>query len=673
MNQINLSTMYIPSPSTDKALVGADIYIGIIDLDPEIIANQKTVSVLTENGSYVPVSQPLTTGSGGVPTYNGSPVSLYVDGDYSVKIKTSTGEQAYYIPRNLSTDQSDYAETISDLRLLSGSVAYEKLDVLGYYSVNDGYGGPSRYWMTGELPGHFVDNGCTVIVPTGGDGSEAWIVIDKYNLTAKHFGCKGDGSTDDNTAIQAYMAYVRSIKGKAFFPVSTGSYMHSETIYFGASDVSIEGETEYVTLRYTGAGTGLKINNSYSDPQRERCVLRNITLQSSIGSKLFDFTGGNYGTYQTVQYYCTASGAIAIYGQGSNGAGPYYNTFDDLMIIGGVDRSQIGIQFASDSSGNLADGPNANIFSNIKRGASLSRLIDMKAGTGNLFTNTSGESIEDAMIVMNDRSSSDSGGATSATQNTLVDSTKTWSIYQGDPTNWINDFVVLTSGTYSGQVRRVASNTATTLTLDKPWPGDIGTPSYSLIKSRAVKNMFINIRQEGLSTSNPDCIRLCTGARGNEFSQLEIGSIGSGSYVHDLAQDPTNKVNIGDLMIKSFIVENPGAGATITVIPRSSVYGGIREGSQMAIEWISLSSPNFVASSGAEAVLTADHGGTSVGNGSPTISCKVNEFNTKDGFIYNTARSMQSTTNYGIFLTLTTNGTVNAASDFICTIAYRVQ
>lgn len=492
----------------------------------------------------------------------------------------------------------------------------------------------------------------------------------RERVSVKDFGAAGDGSTDDYSAIEKGLTYVRTTGGCLFFPASTGNYMHSQSLQFGASNVTIEGESTDVTLQYTGVGTGLLINSSGLSPQRERCALRKISLYSTTGAIAFDFTGGNYGNYQDFEIQYTTASAKLIYAIGSSGAGPYFNQFSGFSLFGGSDRTQTGIWFASDTSGNLADGPNANVISDLKRGASMNRLVNIVAGVGNMFTNIGGESIKDAMIVLNDIPSySDTGTVTSATTNTLTDSTKTWSTVIGNATNWVNGAVLITSGAYVGESRKIVLNTATTLTLDKSWPTDIGTPNYAIVKSKAVNNKFVNVRQEGLSTDNPDGIRIMPGALSNEFSQLEIGSIGSGEIIDDQYGETSNKIRIGDISIQQFIVENPGPGATVEIVPRSSVYGGIRAGSNMILEWIEFKSPNFV---GGVATLTVDHGGSAAGNGSETLVAKLNSFNTKESFVSSKLKVPRSTANNGIFVNLATDASVNAAADFIITVAYRV-
>ena len=98
LNIVELSPGYYPNTSRGRPLATADIYVGTPDLDPTVVANQKTLSVQQEDGTIVAVTQPIHTNAGGVPQYLGSPVTLLVEGDYSLTVLDSNGVQIYYIP-----------------------------------------------------------------------------------------------------------------------------------------------------------------------------------------------------------------------------------------------------------------------------------------------------------------------------------------------------------------------------------------------------------------------------------------------------------------------------------------------------------------------------------------------------------------------------------------------
>ena len=96
MALVELPYKYYPLFASGKPVFNGSIYVGEPFLDPEIPANQKTVTLIQEDGSTVATAQPISTSAGGVPTYNGSPVQLEVDGDYSLKVLNSQGSQVYY-------------------------------------------------------------------------------------------------------------------------------------------------------------------------------------------------------------------------------------------------------------------------------------------------------------------------------------------------------------------------------------------------------------------------------------------------------------------------------------------------------------------------------------------------------------------------------------------------
>ncbi len=89
---------YYPDPTTGRPVFNGSIYVGSPDLDPQVPSNQLRVRAVQEDGSTVPISQPIRTGAGGVPMLNGSPVQLVVDGEYSIKVLNSFGAEVYYQP-----------------------------------------------------------------------------------------------------------------------------------------------------------------------------------------------------------------------------------------------------------------------------------------------------------------------------------------------------------------------------------------------------------------------------------------------------------------------------------------------------------------------------------------------------------------------------------------------
>lgn len=98
LTEVSFPYSYYPDPTRNRPVFNGKLYFGNKNTDPEVVANQKQVKALVDGttGDPINIAQPILTNSGGVPTYNGSPCSLFIDGDYSVKVLDHSGQQVYY-------------------------------------------------------------------------------------------------------------------------------------------------------------------------------------------------------------------------------------------------------------------------------------------------------------------------------------------------------------------------------------------------------------------------------------------------------------------------------------------------------------------------------------------------------------------------------------------------
>ena len=152
-NIVTLGYEYFPDPVKGRPVYNGSIYIGDPDTDPTLVVNQKLVSVVQENGTVVPVSQPITTSAGGVPQYNGSPVSIQTDGQYSLAVLNNLGVQVYYLS--------------------------ESTDGAGFISYNQGDAGAVDRTVEEKL---------------------------QESISIEDFGGVGDGATDDTAALNLALA-----------------------------------------------------------------------------------------------------------------------------------------------------------------------------------------------------------------------------------------------------------------------------------------------------------------------------------------------------------------------------------------------------------------------------------------------------------------------------------
>ncbi|MCX8976497.1 phage head-binding domain-containing protein [Citrobacter portucalensis] len=140
-----------------KANANGKVYIGQIDTDPVNPANQIQVYLENEDGSHVPVSQPLIINAGGYPVYNGQIAKFVTVQGHSMAVYDSYGTQQFYYPNVLKYDPDQLRQELSGdggVYLVNGATPYFKtaIDMIastnlvagtialtgGYYSVDDG-------------------------------------------------------------------------------------------------------------------------------------------------------------------------------------------------------------------------------------------------------------------------------------------------------------------------------------------------------------------------------------------------------------------------------------------------------------------------------------------------------------------------------------------------------
>lgn len=288
MNRVQFPYDYIPDKSVGRPLFDADLYFGIVDLDPEIPANQIDVYGKQEDGSSVLLPQPINTGAGGVPLYNGSPVELLAaELNYSFKALSRTGAQIYYAENVASVLTAeaieDFIPVIENVAALASTpVVPGKVYYLKEYNSGTGVGGGE---LTGEPGSTTYDYGITF----PGIGGYFRRINYQY-ITTDMFGGKNDGTQNGDL-----LTNILANHDIVYVPAGIfKSYKINLAANKGIIGVS-ESETRIIVTPTTGDNYGIKISNlaigvttSGSSPV-DRTTLKGFTL---------DFDGAvDYGLY----------------------------------------------------------------------------------------------------------------------------------------------------------------------------------------------------------------------------------------------------------------------------------------------------------------------------------------------------------------------------------------
>lgn len=127
-----------------KAVANGKIYIGKIDTDPVNPENQIQAYVENEDGSHVPVSQPIIINAAGYPVYNGQIAKFVTVQGHSMAVYDAYGAQQFYFPNVLKYDPDQLRQQLEDP---DGANKYPKLqiarwrdsyDVRGWGAIGDG-------------------------------------------------------------------------------------------------------------------------------------------------------------------------------------------------------------------------------------------------------------------------------------------------------------------------------------------------------------------------------------------------------------------------------------------------------------------------------------------------------------------------------------------------------
>jgi hypothetical protein len=137
--------------------------------------------------------------------------------------------------------------SITALRALDKTAESKHAFVTGYYAQGDGGGG--MYYLD-EADVVSADNGGSVIVATDGG---RWKLLYSGVVTAKQFGLKGDGASDDTARMQVLRDWYAGLAIRPRLSFQAGRYLYSVSPNWGISDSCITADG-IVYFRNTGTG-----------------------------------------------------------------------------------------------------------------------------------------------------------------------------------------------------------------------------------------------------------------------------------------------------------------------------------------------------------------------------------------------------------------------------------
>lgn len=195
-----------------KANANGKIYIGKIDEDPVNPTNRIQVYLENEDGSHVPVAQPLIINAGGYPVYNGQIAKFVTVEGHSMAIYNAYGVQEFYYPNVLKYDPDQFSlrlgandgekligecPNIAVLRTIEPTYDKQRITLREHTDGTGKGGGQFRSVLVGAS---YTDNNGTIIKTAGG---AAWLRVNADVVNPLMFGAIGDGIANDAPAVKA--------------------------------------------------------------------------------------------------------------------------------------------------------------------------------------------------------------------------------------------------------------------------------------------------------------------------------------------------------------------------------------------------------------------------------------------------------------------------------------
>lgn len=215
-------------PREFKSVFNGMIYIGKIDTDPTIPANQIQVYVENEDGSLVPMPQPIRTNAGGYPVYNGKVSKFVTVEGHSMLIQDANGVQLFYFPNVLKYDPDQFRTELSQdngITLVGGSAYVVNLfnDCLASNAGKSKVIITRGHTVVGVGSSIYIRDSSTGAPSTGNElkfydaVGNGWSLRTDGVIDCRQFGIKGDG-TNETVKVQLWLDCCAEVGAEAYIP-----------------------------------------------------------------------------------------------------------------------------------------------------------------------------------------------------------------------------------------------------------------------------------------------------------------------------------------------------------------------------------------------------------------------------------------------------------------------
>lgn len=236
-----------------KAVANGKIYIGKIDTDPVNPENRIQVYVENEDGSHIPVSQPIIINAAGYPVYNGQIAKFVTVQGHSMAVYDAYGAQQFYFPNVLKYDPDQFSHYAKNV------FSYGRFKKLHPFTFQTGatINNENEALFDSVTGMFYVYKNFTspVIVPPESSPNSNWLcvgILAFYEVgDLRNFKGVGDGVTDNTGPVNRWLDYAKYFSSSINVP--DGVFISGPVQIEDVDGVTISGTG---TLKMIGGRTG---------------------------------------------------------------------------------------------------------------------------------------------------------------------------------------------------------------------------------------------------------------------------------------------------------------------------------------------------------------------------------------------------------------------------------